>query len=195
MALAVLSLLSAVAEERPLLCVVDDAQWLDQTSALALGFAARRLLTEPVGLVFAAHEPGYHLRHLPTLEIRALPDLHAHGLLSSAVRVRLDERLRDRIVAETRGNPRALLEQARSLDPTELAGFTTTTGGGGVADEIDEGFRSRVGVLPAQTRRLLLIAACDPLGESSLVWQAAELLGISSGGSRGRSGGRAMRIR
>ena len=177
-ALAVLSLLSEVAEDRPLLCVVDDAQWLDQASALALGFAARRLLAEPVGLVFAAREPGYHLRHLPGLEIRGLPDRHACGLLSSAVRFRLDERLRDRIVAETRGNPLALLEAARSLDPTELAGFTTTRGCG-VPDKIDEDFHSRIAALPEQTRTLLLIAACDPLGESSLVWQAAELLGIT----------------
>jgi DNA-binding CsgD family transcriptional regulator len=178
-ALAVLSLLSEVADERPLMCVVDDAQWLDQTSALALGFAARRLRTEPLGLVFAAREPGYHFRHLPKLEIRGLADCHACALLSSAVRFRLDERLRDRIVAETRGNPMELLELARSLNPTELAGFTTTRRGG-VQDKVDEGFQSRIGALPEQTRRLLLIAACDPLGESSLVWPAAELLGISA---------------
>jgi DNA-binding NarL/FixJ family response regulator len=178
-ALAVLSLLSEVAEERPLLCVVDDAQWLDQISALALGFAARRLPAEPVGLVFAAREPGYHFRHLPSLEISGLPDRHACALLSSAVRFRLDERLRDRIVAETWGNPLALLELARNVNPTELAGFTTT-GRAGLPERLEESFQSRIAALPEQTRRLLLIAACDPLSESSLVWPAAELLGISS---------------
>src|SRR4051812_4867881 len=107
--LAVLSLVSEVAEEGPLLCVVDDAQWLDQTSALTLAFVARRLLAEPVGLVFAAREPGEELRHVPDLEVHGLVNGDARALLGSAVRFALDERIRDRIIAETRGNPLALL--------------------------------------------------------------------------------------
>jgi hypothetical protein len=111
--LAVLSLLSEVAEQRQLLCVVDDAQWLDQTSALTLAFVARRLLAEPVGIVFAAREPGEELRHVPELEVHGVRNGDARALLSSAVRFKLDEAVRDRIIAETRGNPLALLELPR----------------------------------------------------------------------------------
>jgi hypothetical protein len=181
-ALAVLSLLSEVSEERPVLCVVDDAQWLDQTSALTLAFVARRLLAEPVGLVFAAREPGDHLRRLPDLEVGGLRDGYARALLSSAVRVRLDERVRDRIVAETRGNPLALLELPRGLSATELAGFGTAAVSA-LPSRIEESFRRRIAALPEQTRRLLLIAAADPLGEPLLAWRAAELQGI--GGEAG----------
>ena len=101
--LAVLSLFAEAAEQRPLLCVVDDAQWLDQASALTLAFVARRLLAEPVGLVFAAREPGEELRHVPELEVHGVRNGDARALLSSAVRFKLDERVRDRIIAETRG--------------------------------------------------------------------------------------------
>jgi DNA-binding CsgD family transcriptional regulator len=178
-ALAVLSLLSEVSEERPLLCVVDDAQWLDQSSALTLAFVARRLLAEPVGLVFAAREPGDQLRHLPDLDVGGLRDGHARTLLSSAVRFRLDEQVRDRIVAETRGNPLALLELPCGLSAAELAGFGTAAVSA-LPSRIEESFRRRIAALPEPTRRLLLIAASDPLGEPILVWRAAELQGISA---------------
>jgi hypothetical protein len=101
----VLSLFAEVAEQRPLLCVVDDAQWLDQTTALTLAFVARRLLAEPVGIVFAAREPGEELRDEPELEVEGVRNGDARALLSSAVRFKLDEQVRDRIVAETRGIP------------------------------------------------------------------------------------------
>src|SRR5687768_8231192 len=120
--LGVLSLVSEVAEERPLLCVIDDAQWLDQASALTLAFVARRLLAEPVGLVFAAREPGEELRHLADLEVHGLLNGDARALLGSTMRFALDRRVRDRILAETRGNPLALLELPRGLTPTQLAG-------------------------------------------------------------------------
>jgi len=120
--LAVLSLFSEVADERPLLCVVDDAQWLDQASALTLAFVARRLLAEPVGIVFAAREPVEELQHLPELDVRGLRDGDARALLSSAVRFQLDAQVRDRIIAETRGNPLALLELPQGLTATQLAG-------------------------------------------------------------------------
>jgi len=119
---AVLTLLAEVAEERPLLCVVDDAQWLDRASAQVLAFAARRLLAEPVGLVFAAREPGGQFRGLADLEVRGLPDQDARVLLRSVVRFRLDEQVRDRILAEANGNPLALLELPRGLSLTQLAG-------------------------------------------------------------------------
>ncbi len=178
-ALAVLSLLSEVSEKRPVLCVVDDAQWLDQVSALTLAFVARRLLAEPVGLVFAAREPGDQLRHLPDLDVGGLRDGYARVLLGSAVRVRLDEQVRDRIVAETRGNPLALLELPRDLSAAELAGFGTAAVSA-LPGRIEESFRRRISALPEQTRRLLLIAAADPLGEPALVWRAAELQGVSA---------------
>ena len=174
-ALAVLTLLAEVAEERPLLCVVDDAQWLDKASAQALAFAARRLLAEPVGLIFAAREPGEEFRGLADLEVRGLSDRDARTLLRSAVRFRLDDRIRDRIVAETKGNPLALLELPRGLSPAQLAGGFGTRA---IPARIMEGFRRRLAELPADTRSLLLIAAAEPAGDPVLVWRAAERLGI-----------------
>ena len=120
--LGVLSLFSDVAEERPLLCVVDDAQWLDQASAVTLAFVARRLMAEPVGIVFAAREPGEELAQSPELEVHGVRNGDARALLSRAVRFRLDERVRDRIIVEMRGNPLALLELPRGLTATQLAG-------------------------------------------------------------------------
>ena len=120
--LAVLSLLSEAAERQPLLCVVDDAQWLDRASAQALGFVARRLLAEPVALVFAAREPGEEFRGMPELPVGGLRNGDARELLGSVIGGPLDERVRDRIVAETRGNPLALLELPRGVTPAELAG-------------------------------------------------------------------------
>ena len=120
--LGILSLVSEVAEERPLLCVIDDAQWLDQASALTFAFVARRLLAEPVGLVFAAREPGDVLRHVPDLEVHGLRNGDARALLGSTMQFALDGRVRDRFLAETRGNPLALLELPRGLTPTQFVG-------------------------------------------------------------------------
>jgi DNA-binding CsgD family transcriptional regulator/tetratricopeptide (TPR) repeat protein len=183
--LAVLSLLSEVGEQRPLLCVVDDAQWLDQTSALTLGFVARRLLAEPVGLVFAAREPGEELRHVPDLEVRGLPGRDARGLLGSAVPSMLDERVRDRIIAETRGNPLALLELSRGLTATELAGGFGMPPAQALPGRIEEGFVRRLASLPEETRVLLLVAAAEPIGDPRLLWRAAERLGIGPAAAEG----------
>jgi DNA-binding CsgD family transcriptional regulator len=177
--LAALSMLSDAAEERPVLCVVDDAQWLDQSSALTLGFVARRLLAEPIGLVFAAREPGDQLRHLPDLPVVGLRNREALALLSSAVRFRLDKQVRNRIVAETRGSPLALLELPRGLSDTELAGFGTSSASP-LSNGVEESFRRQLAALPDETRRLLLIAAADPLGEPTILWRAAERQGISA---------------
>jgi len=176
--LAVLTLLSEVAEERPLLCVVDDAQWLDVASAQVLVFAARRLLAEPVGLVFAAREPGEQFRGLAELEVRGLPDQDARTLLRSGVRFWLDERVRDRILAEADGNPLALLELPRGLDPTQLAGGFGLVEVHAVPARIEAGFRRRIEALPADTRSLMLVAAAEPTGDSMVVWRAAGRLGI-----------------
>jgi hypothetical protein len=150
--LALLTLLSEVAEERPLLCVVDHAQWLDQASARTLAFVARRLFAEPVGLVFAAREAAEELRGLPDLEVRGLRNGDARALLGSVVRFRLDERIRDRIVAETRGNPLALLELPRGLTATQLAGGFGLLGVYALPGRIEESF------LAEQAKSLL---ACD----------------------------------
>ena len=175
-----LTLLSEAAEDRPLLCLVDDAQWLDRASAQVLAFVARRLLADPVGLLFAARDPGEQLGGLPDLEVRGLRDEDARGLLRSVVRVRLDEQVRDRIVAETQGNPLALLELPRGLSPAQLAGGFGLAGAQAVPGRIEESFQRRLGALPAGTRLLLLVAAAEPVGDAVLVWRAAERLGIAA---------------
>jgi DNA-binding CsgD family transcriptional regulator/tetratricopeptide (TPR) repeat protein len=176
--LAVLSLVSEVAEERPLLCVVDDAQWLDRSSALTLAFVARRVLAEPVGLVFAAREPGEELRHLPRLEVPGLVNRDARALLSSAVGFTLDAPVRDRILAETRGNPLALLELPRGLTPAQLAGGFGMPAARDLSQRIEASYLRRLQVLPADARRLLLVAAADPVGDPLLLQRACERLGV-----------------
>jgi DNA-binding CsgD family transcriptional regulator len=177
--LAVLSLLSEVAEQQPLLCVVDDAQWLDRASAQALAFVARRLLAEPVALLFAAREPGEELRGLPDLAVGGLGEGDARELLGSVIRGPLDERVRDRIVAETRGNPLALLELPRGVPG--VPGVPGVADAAGSSGRIEDSFRRRVEVLPAATQLLMLVAAAEPVGEPALVWRAAERLGIGAG--------------
>jgi DNA-binding CsgD family transcriptional regulator len=176
--LATLSLLSETAEEQPLLCIVDDAQWLDQATAQVLAFVARRLLAEPVGLVFGAREPGEELRGLDGLEVTGLRDGDARALLGGAVRFVLDERIRDQIIAETRGNPLALLELPRGLTPTELAGGFGLPAAQPLSGRIEESFLRRLEVLPTDTRLLLLVAAAEPVGDPLLMWHAAQRLGI-----------------
>jgi DNA-binding CsgD family transcriptional regulator len=176
--LAALTLLSEAGRERPLLCVVDDAQWLDQASAQALAFAARRLLAEPVGLIFAAREPTDQFAGLAELEVRGLADQDARALLGSVVRFRLDERVRDRILAETGGNPLALLELPHGLSPAQLAGGFGLAGTQTVPARVEQGFRQRLAGLPAETRSLMLVAAAEPAGDTIVVLRAAERLGI-----------------
>src|SRR6516225_53564 len=170
--LAALNLLAETAVARPLLCVIDDAQWLDRASAQVLGFVARRLRAEPVALVVAAREPGREFRGLPELAVGGLADSDARELLGSVIRGPLDDRVRDRIIAETRGNPLALLELPRGLTPEELTGGLLAPG------RIEDGFRRRYEALPADTQRLLLVAAAEPAGDPVLVWRAAGELGI-----------------
>jgi len=176
--LAVLSLLSEVAGQRPLVCVVDDQQWLDRASVQALGFVARRLAADPVGLVFAARVAGQELAGLPELVVEGLGEGDARALLGSVLAGSLDARVRDLIVAETRGNPLALLELPRGLTPAELAGGFGLPGARPLTGRIEESFRRQLDALPTQTRRLLQLAAADPSGDSSLVWRAAARLGL-----------------
>jgi len=177
--LAMLSLLSEVTAERPLLCVIDDAQWLDQASAQTLAFLAHRLLVERVGLVFAAREPGHELQHLSELEVHGLGNDDARALLSSAVRFRLDERIRDRIIEEMRGNPLALLELPRGLTATQLAGGFGLPEAQALTSRIQDGFLQRLEVLAHDARLLLLLAAAEPVGDPLLLWRAAGQLGLA----------------
>ena len=177
--LAVLSLLSEAADERPILCLVDDAQWLDRASALTLAFVARRLLAERVGVVFAAREPGRELTRLPELELRGLLRDDARALLGATVWLRLDERVSDRIVAETHGNPLALLELPRGLTARQLAGGFGLVEAQGLAGRIEESFIRRVETLSEDAQRLLLLAAAEPVGDPLLLLAASERLGIA----------------
>ena len=149
--LAVLSLLSEVAAERPLVCVVDDEQWLDRASAQALGFVARRLVADPVGLVLATRVPGEELSGLPELAVEGLTADDARALLDSVLAGPLDARVRDQMVAETRGNPLALLELPRGLTPAELAGGFGLPGVVPLLGRIEESFRRRIEDLPKET--------------------------------------------
>ncbi len=176
--LAVLSLLAEVAEEQPLLCVVDDAQWLDLASAQALVFVARRLLAESVALILVTRDPGEALRGLPKLAVEGLRDGDARALLGSVLRVPLDERVRERLVAETRGNPLALLELPRGLTSAELAGGFGPPYALGLSGRLEDSFRRRFAGLPVDTQRLLMVAAAEPVGDPVLVWRAAGRLGI-----------------
>ncbi|MDA0181949.1 AAA family ATPase [Solirubrobacter phytolaccae] len=185
-ALAVLSLLAETAEAQPLVCLVEDAQWLDRASAQVFAFVARRLLAERIAMVFAVREPcdPDALAGLPELRVEGLATAEARSLLESAVPGRMDARVRDRILAETRGNPLALLELPRGLTPAELAGGFGLPDARPLANRIEQTFRQRVASLPPDTQRLLLTAAAEPLGDSSLLWNAATRLGI--GGDAGR---------
>ncbi|NEM06184.1 helix-turn-helix transcriptional regulator [Geodermatophilus normandii] len=182
-ALAALGLLSSAAEEAPLLCLVDDVQWLDRATGQVLGFVARRLLAEPVALVLAVREPHPEpeLTGLPELRLEGLGDDDARALLAGVVPGPLDERVRDRIVAETRGNPLALLELPRGRSTAELGGGFAVPGAGGLPRRLEESYVRRLDALPEDTRRLVLLAAADPVGDATLLWRAARTLGIGAG--------------
>lgn len=181
--LAVLTLLTRASETRPVLVIVDDAQWLDQVSVLTLEFVARRLLAEAVAMVFAVRDPEGQavLKDLPELRLGGLAPAAAGELLEAAVDGRLDERVRDRLVAETSGNPLALLELYRGRSAAELAygvEAETTTSGESVSSRVEQDFAERIQMLPAPTRTLLLIAAAEPIGEARLLLRAAEAMDI-----------------
>lgn len=181
-ALATLNLMSEAAGGGPLLCLVDDVQWLDQASAQVLAFVARRVAAEPVALVLARRDPGEGevdpfagLRELP---LGRLTDAEARTLLAAAVRTPMDQGVRDRVVAEAQGNPLALLELPRGAQPHRLAGGFALPGALSVPHRVEEEFRRRSGSLPADTQLLLLVAAAEPTGDQALLWRAVDRLGI-----------------
>jgi DNA-binding CsgD family transcriptional regulator len=173
--MAALSLLSDLARERPLVCLVDDAQWLDPPSAQALAFVARHLAATPAAVIFAVRQPadGQGLAGLPALPLGGLADADARALLDSVIIGPVDERVRDRIIAEARGRPQALLGLTRGLTPAELAGGFGLPGVVRMPSRIEEDYRRRFARLPAATQLLLLIAAAEPAGDPVLVWRAA----------------------
>jgi hypothetical protein len=177
--LAVLSLLSDVADERPLVCVVDDAQWLDGASAQCVAFVARRLLAESVVMLFAAREQSDLFAGLPELVVEGLRAADARSLLVSVIPGRLDDGVADELLAETRGNPLALLELPRGLTAAQLAGGFALPRALSLSGRIEGNFVSRLEALPAETKRLLLAAAAEPLGDAALLTRAAERLGIA----------------
>jgi hypothetical protein len=187
---AVLGLLSAAAEERPLLCLVEDSQWLDDASGLILGFVARRLLGESVAMVVAVREPntGRDFDGLPELLLRGLAQEDARTLLMRAVPGGLDDRVRDRIVAETRGNPLALLDLPGSMSAAELAGGFELLPATDLPRHLEDHYLQRAGELPEATQRLLLLAAAETMGDATLIWHAADGLGIER--ELARPGGR-----
>src|SRR5215471_13370933 len=176
--LAALSLLAEAAQKQPLLCVIDDAQWLDRASAQALGVVARRLLADPVALVVAAREPGEEFRGLPELAVGGLDESDARELLASVIARPVDEQVRDRFLAETGGNPLALLELPKGLTQAEAAVGFGVPAAPGLPGRLEDSFRRRLRGLPQTSRRLLLVAAADPTGDPVLVWRAAGRLGI-----------------
>jgi DNA-binding CsgD family transcriptional regulator len=176
--LGVLGLLSEVAEQQPLICLIDDAQWIDFATALVLPFAARRLGEESVGLVFATRVSGGSLTGLPELAIDGLREADARALLDTVLPGKVDVRVRDQIVFEARGNPLALLELPRGLTPAELAVGFELLGSVPLEGNLEESFLRRLSALPHETQRLLLVAAAEPTGDPLLVWSAAARLGI-----------------
>ena len=179
-ALAALSLLSDAAAARPLVCLVDDVQWLDQSSAQVLAFVARRLAAESVVLLFAEREPSQikELAGLPDLRVGGLADAPARELLASVISTPVDDRVRDRILAETRGNPLALLELPREFSSDGFAGGFGLQGDGSLPARIEASFQRRVDQLPSAAQRLLLVAAADPTGDAALLVRSSDEIGV-----------------
>lgn len=180
--LATLGVMCNMAEELPLVCLIDDVQWLDRASAQVLAFVARRLAAEPIALLFAVRKPSAasELDGLPELAVEGLSEAAARNLLASAVPGRLDEQVRDRIVAETRGNPLALLELPRSLTPAEMAGGFGLPDARTLSGRVEQSFLRRIELLPAPTRELLFVAAAEPVGDVPRLLRALSILGIAT---------------
>ncbi|MQY11985.1 hypothetical protein SRB5_21130 [Streptomyces sp. RB5] len=177
--LALLGLLTEAADDRALLCVVDDAQWLDEASAGAVAFAARRLGAEGVAVVLAMRTVGPAFAGLPRLVVEGLDHEDARALLRVATPGGLDARIRDQLIAEARGNPLALRELPRALSPAEIAGGFALTGSMPLESRIEQSLVAQLEPLPASVRLLLLLAAADPTGDPGLLWRASAGLGLT----------------
>jgi len=186
-ALAALSLMAETSEEQPMLCVVDDAQWLDQASAEVLGFVGRHLLAEPIALVFAVRTPAQgdpslnHLAGLPELRLGGLDEQSARALLATVTSGPLDESVRARILEEAHGHPLALLELYRGRSAAGLAGGFALPDAGDLPRRVEDQYAARLGELPDEVQRLVLLAAADPVGDPALILRAARVLGLDTG--------------
>jgi DNA-binding CsgD family transcriptional regulator len=186
-ALAALSLMAESSEEQPMLFLVDDAQWLDQASAQVLGFVGRRLLAESIALVFAVRTPAQggsspdHLAGLPELRLGGLDEQSAQALLATVTSGPLDESVRARILEETHGHPLALLELYRGRSAADLAGGFALPDAGDLPRRIEDQYAARLGELPDEVQRLVLLAAADPVGDPALISRAARVLGLDAG--------------
>ena len=177
--LAALSLLSEVAGTEPVLCVVDDAQWLDPETTRALAFVARRLGADSVGLVFASRKIVEELDGIPELQLGGLSAADSRALLDSVLIGHLDGSVRERFLAETHGNPLALIELPRAMTSAEAATGIVRQSHDSLSARIEDSFRRQLEQLPADTRQLLLLAAAEPLGDPLLLVNAAAELGLS----------------
>ena len=180
-ALSALNLLAAAAEKQPMLCVADDAQWLDQASAQILGFVGRRLLAEPVALAFAGRTPvpsPDHLTGLPEMQLGGLDEHSARALLASVIPAWVDESVRARVIEETYGNPLALLELGAGLSAAELAGGYAIPDATSVPRRIQDQYLARLHTLPQAVQQLVLVAAADPVGDWALLQRAARTLDL-----------------
>jgi DNA-binding CsgD family transcriptional regulator len=178
--LAALSLLAEAAERQPLLCLVDDAQWLDDASADALVFVARRLDAEGIAMLFAAREGElrrFEAPGLPELHLGGLDPAAAGALIDRHAGVALSSEVRDRLVVETGGNPLALLELSPALTDAQLSGAEAMLAPIPVSARVERAFLARVDRLPEESQTLLLVAAADDTGELATVLRAAAQLG------------------
>src|SRR3954452_16308084 len=186
-ALAALSLMAETSEEQRMLCVVDDAQWLDQASAQVLGFVGRRLLAESLALVFAVRTSAAgdplpdHLAGLPELRLGGLDEQSARALLATVASGPLDESVRARILEETHGHPLALVELYRGRSAADLAGGFALPDAGDLPRRIEDQYAARLGELSDEVQRLVLLAAADPVGDPALILRAARVLGLDTG--------------
>jgi DNA-binding CsgD family transcriptional regulator len=189
--LAALTLFAEVAEQRPLICIVDDSQWLDQASAQIIGFVARRIFAERIALVFAARTGigDDVLPDLPALLIEGVGASDARAILLSNLTGPLDPAVRDQVVIESHGNPLALLELPRGMTATELAGGFGLVGAATLAARMEESFVRRLEELPPDTRSVLLVAAAEPVGDPLVLWRATERLSIDASAAANETNG------
>jgi len=174
------ALLTAFAEAQPVLCLVDDAQWLDRASVQVLTFVARRLKADSVVVVVAQrhHEPLGQLAGLPELTLEPISDASARTLFATAMPGRIDHAILARIIAEARGNPQAILESVDGISPAEFSGGLIGGAGLHARRPVVEDLLTRMAALPSNSRQLLVVAAAEPIGDPALMWRAAAALGI-----------------
>jgi DNA-binding CsgD family transcriptional regulator len=181
LALAALTMLARAATKRPLLCIVDDAQWLDRESAGIMGFIARRVSADAIAMLFAVRGPSERaadLEGIPWVQIGGLPPEEAGQLLASAVASRVERGVSERVIAQTGGNPLGLIELGGELSREQLAGDSSLPELLPVGAILRARYLRQIRRMPGETQVLLLAAAADPTGDPALLWRAGEFLGF-----------------